>query len=185
MKQTFHYKGWFTAGECDALIEYALKKPASPGTTIGSAGQAVTDLRKSEVRFLSRSARELLHLTSKIEHLFIDAQIHAFGLREMYGFNELQFTTYRAENQGHYDFHVDSGVNKLGGDRRLSMIVLLSDPKEFEGGQFEMNPRLDGNCLSEKGDVLFFRSGIRHRVLPVTAGVRHSLVTWFWGRNPE
>jgi len=32
-----------------------------------------------------------------------------------------------------------------------------------------------------KGDIIFFPSFEFHRVLPISKGVRHSLVTWFVG----
>ena len=31
------------------------------------------------------------------------------------------------------------------------------------------------------GDMIFFTSGMEHRVTPVTKGVRYSLVNWFVG----
>ena len=34
---------------------------------------------------------------------------------------------------------------------------------------------------AKAGDIIFFTSGMEHRVAPVTKGVRYSLVNWFVG----
>lgn len=176
---TFHYSGRFSPEDCKRLIAYALKQyPAQKAIT---GGAPVEGLRESDVRWLNTWDDHLYPLIARIQHLYTDAQVNCFGMRDMYGLKELQFTTYQGANAGHYDFHQDNGTGCVGADRRLSMVLLLSDPSEFEGGQFEMKPRLKPDCLAKQGDVLFFRSEIMHRVLPVTAGTRHSLVTWFYG----
>jgi PKHD-type hydroxylase len=63
--------------------------------------------------------------------------------------------------------------------RKLSMTVLLNDPKEFEGGNLE----IAGKDLlpMKQGHAAIFASFLQHRVTPVTKGVRRSLVMWFGG----
>ena len=34
---------------------------------------------------------------------------------------------------------------------------------------------------AKAGDIIFFCSGMEHRVAPVTKGIRYSLVNWFVG----
>ena len=101
------------------------------------------------------------------------------------GAEDMQLTKYR--KKGFYGYHKDGGgfevYNSPGNEflhnktRKLSMTALLNDT--FEGGEFEFYniPPLKMN----KGDIVFFPSFEFHRVLPVTKGVRHSLVTWFVG----
>ena len=101
------------------------------------------------------------------------------------GAEDMQLTKYR--KKGFYGYHKDGGgfevYNNPGNEflhnktRKLSMTALLNDT--FEGGEFEFYniPPLKMN----KGDIVFFPSFEFHRVLPVTKGVRHSLVTWFVG----
>ena len=78
-----------------------------------------------------------------------------------------------------YTPHVDSFFN--AGDmttRKLSASVLLSDPGEFEGGDLVIeNGRMDPEKV-KKGQMICFPSLLRHEVLPVTRGVRKSLVIW-------
>ena len=60
------------------------------------------------------------------------------------------------------------------------MSVLLNDPSEFTGGDFEILE--EGRKIPlNKGDAVFFASFLVHRVKPVTSGVRKSLVQWFTG----
>ena len=60
------------------------------------------------------------------------------------------------------------------------MTCLLSPENEFEGGDLELIK--EGKAVKLKqGQAVFFASFIRHRVTPVTRGVRRSLVMWFGG----
>jgi PKHD-type hydroxylase len=60
------------------------------------------------------------------------------------------------------------------------MTCLLSHESEFEGGGLEIGK--DGNIVKPKqGQAIFFASFIRHRVVPITKGIRKSLVMWFGG----
>ena len=86
-----------------------------------------------------------------------------------------------------YDFHQDSGhaMNEYEKEtRKLSMTVQLSDPKDYEGGEFlfyngHKDP-IEPEC-KEQGSILVFDSRMWHKVAPVTKGVRYSLVTWILG----
>ncbi|MAL10692.1 MAG: hypothetical protein CMF74_13650 [Maricaulis sp.] len=98
-------------------------------------------------------------------------------------YEAFQFTQYKI-NQ-HYSWHPDSFVNK---DivRKLSGIILLSDPQDYKGGEIEF--RTPGNKIIKmgkqpKGTILIFPSFVYHRVKPVTSGKRYSLVIWACGEN--
>jgi PKHD-type hydroxylase len=81
------------------------------------------------------------------------------------------------EKCGHYDWHTDSSRNKVL--RKLSFSALLNDPKDFEGGDFEI--KNIGKIKMEQGSILVFPSYIEHRVTPIISGVRYSAVTWAKG----
>lgn len=100
------------------------------------------------------------------------------------GFYEpMQFSTYIAENQGHYSWHTDSDVCDSKVPRKLSMSILLSDPSEFEGGELQVKATSDEPVTLEciRGRAWFFPSYTLHRVAPVTKGIRRSLVLWVGG----
>ena len=72
------------------------------------------------------------------------------------------------------------GVNK----RKLAMTVQLSDPKDYDGGDFEIWFGGDRQVLvpREKGDVIIFPAFCMHRITPITRGERRCLVFWTGGR---
>jgi len=107
-----------------------------------------------------------------------------------------QFTKYEVGQ--YYHWHVDS-LDKPFEDkdnnyfykkiRKLSMSLLLNDPNEYEGGDFEFDfsnvelgtVRHNLKELNKKGSIVVFPSDTYHRVVPVTKGIRYSLVIWFCG----
>ena len=106
------------------------------------------------------------------------------------GCGEIQYGIY--SDGGHYDWHVDieQEIPNINGQylmRKLSMIIWLNDPDEYEGGEFDIEikgPRMDvryDTLKLKKGSIVVFPSDKWHRVRPVTSGVRKSLVTWFRG----
>lgn len=97
---------------------------------------------------------------------------------------DIQFTEYHGTESGHYTWHHDIFWNRADGrDRKLSVTVQLSDPSEYEGGEFSFSETEtpDADSLKVKGTVLVFPSYLVHAVSPVTSGVRRSLVAWFEG----
>ena len=79
-----------------------------------------------------------------------------------------------------YDWHVDIGNNFP--TRKLSFIVQLSDPKDYEGGDVEfLNSKTDKESLRQQGKLIIFPSFITHRMSKVTKGVRHAIVGWVHG----
>jgi PKHD-type hydroxylase len=87
------------------------------------------------------------------------------------------------EDGGHLDWHMDTGaygVNK----RKLAMTVQLSDPSEYDGGDFEIwfGGKESMVVSREKGDVIVFPAFCMHRVKPITRGERECLVFWTGGR---
>lgn len=99
----------------------------------------------------------------------------------IWGFSEdLQYTKY-TDNQDHYTWHMDKGTG-TNSPRKLSLVLQLSDPSEYEGGDLEFFSSSEpAIAVKKKGVVYAFPSYIMHRVTPVTAGVRRTLVVWLTG----
>ena len=67
-------------------------------------------------------------------------------------------------------------------DRKLSVVVQLSDPDEYTGGDFEFGGGpVAPTEFKTRGSVLVFPSYIQHRVTEVTEGTRYSIVSWVEG----
>jgi len=67
--------------------------------------------------------------------------------------------------------------------RKLSFVLQLSDPDDYEGGNLQL---LDEGGTSyfaprKRGTVILFDSRTQHRVLPVKSGLRKSIVGWVVG----
>ena len=108
---------------------------------------------------------------------------------DLYGYDYFQYSQYKAEEAGKYDFHMDIFTNeeslKTSLTRKLSLVLLLSEPGiDFEGGEFQINTSAESKLETlemRKGTLIAFPSFIIHRVLPVTKGIRKSLVLWVEG----
>lgn len=100
----------------------------------------------------------------------------------------MQYTVYD-EKDSHYDYHIDSymgnintNIYGLARQRKLTTILQLSDPSEYEGGEIEIKTGAEALSIKKsKGYLITFPSFLLHRVTPVTKGVRKSLVLWSLG----
>ena len=100
---------------------------------------------------------------------------------DLYGFVEhLQYTVYDGDGS-HYTWHIDKGQPDVS-PRKLTLVVQLSDPSEYEGGNLNfMTGENHDVGKKQKGLLYAFPSYLLHRVTPVTSGVRRSLVVWLSG----
>jgi PKHD-type hydroxylase len=92
-----------------------------------------------------------------------------------------QLSRYKSVDEGYYDWHMDTFPPVNGAQRKLSCVILLNDPSEFEGGVLQFKGMEDRNVLNKQGSIVVFPSFIEHAVTPVTKGVRYTAVTWING----
>ena len=172
-----YYDGAFTEEECQKII--ALGKNFSQGL-IGDSDEGkptlFTNTRNSLVDWISWS-EENDWIFKKLSEIITDVNSAFWGFHLKGFFEPLQITKY--EENGFYNWHQDSGNGPFS-IRKLSVIVQLTPEKEYEGGEVEIMP--PKQLLPKKqGTVIVFPSYQCHRVLPVTKGIRHSLVAWISG----
>lgn len=89
----------------------------------------------------------------------------------------------RYEASEYYHWHID--INPLSAEpleRKLTVICVLSEPQDYEGGALELRPVKEGLRL-KRGSVVVFPSVVEHRVTPVLRGVRRSATCWAMGPN--
>jgi len=169
------WSGAVSSEKIDSIISHAELEPAERGGVF-SHSDVNGEVRSSTIRWLQEiSIRDFLWEYVK------QANINAFGF-DIMNCAEMQFTEYHASEGGHYDWHHDINWDSdLPSDRKISVTVQLSDPSEYEGGDFQFDECETPAGSRAKGTVLVFPSYLRHRVLPVTRGTRKSLVAWFHG----
>ena len=169
---------------CDALIEHATENYTPQEGVIGFDDSKVDkNVRISEVRWLNVHTEKDVVNTIWQYADWANRDSFAFDLQWL---NDIQFTKYvgSSKEPGKYDWHYDiDWSSNAQYHRKLSMVFMLTDPSEYEGGVFEFqNPvaPLPPGAMS-KGTVIAFPSFFTHRVTPVTSGTRHTLVTWVEG----
>jgi PKHD-type hydroxylase len=172
----YYFSNAFTDTELD-LIGYLGGKTRKEKAGVTDAG-IVTDYRISEVGWIEPS-EESKWLYDKIGDFVLQANDEMWNF-DLNGYHDhFQYTTYHGGG-GHYDWHIDCGPNMA--NRKISVVVQLSDPTEYTGGDLNLNA---GNGILEapklKNTVILFPSFLLHRVTPVITGTRKSLVTWLSG----
>lgn len=147
------------------------------GTTYNHGGVSVNPLRNSTVRWV----QDVPGIKDILWPYVWESNRQAYNF-DISNIFEVQFTEYSAEEEQHYDWHHDVNFSADSGyDRKLSVVIQLTDPSEYEGGDFEFKETQAPENIRKQGSVLTFPSYLTHRVIPVVAGTRHSLVTWVEG----
>ena len=102
------------------------------------------------------------------------------------GIEPIQYGIYKSG--GKYDWHADQHSKPVKGlVRKISMTLFMSDPEEYQGGEFDLelfNPNTKSRYKTfklKKGAAIFFQSDAWHRVRLVNSGVRKSIVAWYYG----
>lgn len=190
------YTWWtsvFTDDELDEITKYCSALEMEKGMIGGSGeGGAINNqIRTSNTAFFSPNESNY-YIFEKFNKLIdhVNTEYYQFDL---IGYENIQYSEYKAEEEGKYDFHMDLFMGEKinithrekAFNRKLSLVLLLSEPGvDFEGGEFEMNVSKEERSRKipfKKGMVILFPSFILHRVTPVTKGLRKSLVTWVCG----
>ena len=109
----------------------------------------------------------------------LNQQFYRLDITEMS--EQLQYTIYETAEGGHYDWHVDHST-VTPEPRKLSLVLQLSDPADYEGCELQLHSANSiDSAPKERSTVILFPSYALHRVTPITAGRRTSLVSWVSG----
>ena len=169
----------FTPEQCQLIINAGRSEPVQNGQVGGGAAGVVdTKTRTSHISWIPFN--KMPEMYSTLEQILNKTNNNHFGFEGVKITEQAQYTEYPAG--GFYDWHIDSDIVGMNEPpvRKISMTCLLSHESEFEGGGLELMS--DGKIARPKqGQAIFFASYIRHRVIPITKGVRKSLVMWFGG----
>ena len=180
---------YFSKQFCDDLVNYCDNQLELKSASVGHDPNVEVDttgVRSSITGWLQDRNDYEKSVKQEIYNLFHNwNQSFNFELTNIY---DMQYTVYPAEDNGYYNWHVDSwyGINGSNEDRKLSLSIQLSESDEYEGGEFETESSfipIPSHEIKNRGTAIMFPSYIRHRVLPVTKGVRKSLVVWIEGPN--
>ncbi len=173
------WEGAFTEEQLDWLQNKA--KAASVEAEIGGQvheGTVDSATRRSKVSWLEQNPETKWVFEGLANAVIpLNAEYFRFSLT---GFGEkLQLTNYHEDQQGMYTWHQDFGA---GLSRKLSLVLQLSDPKDYEGGELQLLTSKTPTCIEKKrGLITVFPAWTLHQVTPVIKGTRQTLVTWVSG----
>tara|TARA_R100000005_G_C4997371_1_gene204107 strand:+ start:2637 stop:3260 length:624 start_codon:yes stop_codon:yes gene_type:complete len=196
----WYFKGELSSDFCDKIIEHGNSKREKLAM-IGDYANKKKITKKDELNLKKKRNSNVAFLSDpwifqSIVPIIETANRNAEWNFEISYYESIQFTKYKL-NQ-FYSWHCDpfpgpydrpNAPDLHGKIRKLSAIVQLSDPKDYKGGEFELQPRttdkpnykINVKEIKPKGSVLVFPSHLWHRVKPVTKGIRYSLVIWCLG----
>jgi len=206
----WYFKSALTSKFCDEVIQYANSQKEQMAITGGYGRDRDLNkkpLNKQEVLDLKKKRNsDLVWLNDTWIYKELHPYVHEANRAAGWNFDwerseSCQFTKYKL-NQ-YYDWHCDSwdkpydkpNTPEHGKIRKLSMTCQLTDGIEYKGGELEFDfknyephmrdesrHRVQCKEILPKGSIIVFPSFVWHRVKPVTAGVRYSLVVWHLGR---
>jgi PKHD-type hydroxylase len=138
-------------------------------------------IRTSSIKWLPKDTN-WQWIYNKLSDLISIANHSMWNLELTTMHDNIQYTEYYASEDGHYDWHMDIGSGETS-FRKVSIVVQMSDPTEYEGGDLQIWLGGTSTLTVPKGlgNVAVFPSFYMHRVSPVTSGTRKSLVMWAGG----
>jgi|SaaInlV_110m_DNA_1040235.scaffolds.fasta_scaffold04701_3 PKHD-type hydroxylase len=182
----YNWFGHIPKEMCQELIDSVEAHSTLTTGILGEEGTTDPKMRKANIAWLKQE--ETPGVFEVIGALVSHANQEVYGL-DIQGVQDAQYTVYDSEELGHYDWHMDIVPSKDSNsveDRKITVVVQLSDPDSYEGGDLEFigtGGTIDKRKSRSRGTVFSFPSFLTHRVTPVTKGVRRSLVLWYTGPN--
>ncbi|GIX14101.1 MAG: hypothetical protein KatS3mg118_2060 [Paracoccaceae bacterium] len=171
--------GFLDRGECARVLAMAAAQGYESAGLVG--GVAAPAIRRAGLAWLD-DGPETEWLSRRIAAVVARANRESFGFDLEEFAERMQVACYDAAAQGHFDWHADIGEGPVARRRKLTMVVQLSDPADYDGGRLQLHtgtgPRLADTA---PGSATLFPGFLLHRVTPVTRGRRHSLTVWVHG----
>lgn len=183
------FEGAFTERQCNRIIER--------GRSVGPDEALVGTVETNTMEDTGTRIADIAWIEPDDDSMWMFDKLAKLAQRanrtwrfDLTGFTEdLQFTRYGTPG-AFYDWHQDG----LDGDvavRKLSMVVQLSDPDDYDGSDLELfavNEESESDGAAEwtratrtRGTVIAFPAFEFHRVTALERGERFSLVSWLGG----
>lgn len=179
MVSVYTVPGAFSTQECAEIIRKSEEAPDNEALLVGQTRDH--NLRRASVVWLDE-VPGTGWVMDRLISLVRRANKERFGydLREFA--ESPQAASYKAKDGGHFAWHSDIGDGPVAGKRKLSLVVQLSKPGSYDGGDLEIMPGAHVVAASRmQGSATVFPSFLLHQVTPVTRGERKSLTVWAHG----
>ena len=167
---------------CDAILEEFSNEEEWQKTGVGNDGKINDKIRTAETVLISYP--HVIEKNPKIRQK-LDKYIFASAGLTIKKYNE-HFPLCRIEEDSGYEllrykegqFYVQHTDSFKAAPRAVSCSFALND--DFEGGEWGFFDR-EKVLKAPKGSAVLFPSNFMypHEIMPVTKGVRYSIITWF------
>lgn len=158
----------FTKEECAKLIESCIEELWLPVSVVGTSNFHASKRQKVrgdvngfpfiEIRSVTKEANDSIYDFSLLGIIDQD-------FPQVYKYSEGDF----------YNMHSD--LTPVASSRKLTFIINLNDPSEYEGGEFEfLNMNTSEANLCEQGHCLIFPAYLPYKINKITKGSKHILV---------
>lgn len=176
---TVLWRGLFTPARLDALERYCDALVLEQARL----NSGLSSIRTTKVAWVHRNPQtETLYSELEAIVLRLNAELFRFDLSCL---TTVQYAVYDGGEQAFFDWHNDYGRARDDPGReprKLTLSLQLSDGAAYDGGDLEIRAAHPVDVAPrERGTLLAFRATALHRVTPITAGTRKSLVAWAAG----
>ena len=168
-----------TQAECAALIALCAAQPMRDAGLVRASGDQ--QIRRAEISWLD-DLPQAAWVMDRMIGLTAQANRESFHF-DLTDFAESpQVARYTAARAARFDWHSDIGSTPIAAKRKLTVVVQLSDPAEYQGGTLDLRPDSTVHpSPTAQGSAIIFPAFTLHRVTPVTDGTRWSLTLWSHG----
>ncbi len=169
----------FSAGECERIIQAISRSPAEEALLVGQRQDH--NLRNAELVWMD-NVDGMGWVMERLIDLVRTSNVKQFDfdLREFA--ESPQIASYKDTDGGHFAWHSDIGDGPVARKRKLTLVLQLSEPGSYDGGDLEVMPSAQVLAVNRaQGCVSIFPSFTLHRVTTVKRGTRHSMTVWAHG----
>ena len=165
----------FSSEEVDKILDIEDLEQFQKGRIANN--KLSTEARDSDVMWITPQTNGAEWLFPKFSHLVSLVNYDHF-MSDISHFDAFQYTKYNSKGQ-HYNWHLDSGGTYNNFERKISASIMLTDPDEYEGGEFAFFDR-EIIIRAAAGSAIMFPSNFMypHEIMSVTKGTRYSIITW-------
>lgn len=175
----YFYRNTFSNYEIEKIISICNKLPKKEAT-LSSDNKIDKTYRESTISWVPVNSQ-----TNWIYQRFseyINKANESFFQYDLTKIEKLQFTRYYGNQKGFYAPHIDSNFGHFYENRKLTFVMQLSNPEDYDGGELRLHMSKNYDSMPrERGLITFFPSHILHECTPVTSGTRCTLVGWVYG----
>jgi len=179
IQQFFGIKNKFSKEECLEIINLTKNDAQQKATVLDPESNYRPSIRNTWTsNFYKNKENEWVYKKIWETISFINKETLEFKINRI---EPIQYLEYKFGN--FYKLHTDNGSDEVS-TRKLTLVLQLSDPKDYIGGSLEIYTPAKEVAMKAQGSVAVFPSHLPHVAKPVWYGSRKILVAWATGILP-